>query len=130
MNRPTALYRYITENGRVSKLYTIGGLKQVIRAYDKDFARYPSGYYDTSKWVIERIPIKADRFISPSVFLEEKTPKVFWEFIVDEVGFRRAYLRATHKSAYEAFQKDLLKLHPLLDIDTIEVKEYMGDIDA
>lgn len=130
MEKPTALYRYVTKNGRVSKLYTMGGLKQVIRSYDRYFTRYKTEYYDTSAWVIERIPIKVDKWQSASLFLEEKTPKVFWEFAIENIGFKRAYLRATHKSAFEEFTADIKKEWPFIDMEKVEYTEYMGDINV
>lgn len=136
MEKPTALYRYVDERGFVSKLYTMSGLKQVIRKYDKWESEWverngkPSGYYDTSQWIIERIPIKVDRYQSVSIFLEEKTPKVYWEFHIPEINFVRAYLRATRKSAWLAFSEDVKKEYPLIDMDTVSYSERMSDINV
>ena len=132
MEKPTALYRYITKQGYVSKLYTMCGLKQVIRAYNRnhEYNKEFTDMYDTTAWVIERIPIKVDKWQSASLFLEEKTPRVFWMFSVESIGFRRAYLRATHKSAFEAFLADVKKEWPFIDPEKIEYTEYMGDINV
>lgn len=136
MERPIALYRYVNERGLVSKLYTMGGLKQVIRSYDRWESEWrerhgkPSPYYDTSKWVIERIPIKVDRYQTASIFLAEKTPKVYWEFHIPEINFTRAYLRATRKNAWLAFSEDVAKEYPQINMDIVSYSEKMSDINV
>lgn len=129
MEAPVALYRYVTEGGYRSKLYTMGGLKQVLRSYNRNFARYSNSYYDTSKWVIERIPIKVDKYMKPESFLETKALKVFWEFTLPMHNYTRAYLRAMRSSAWEAFRKDVQE-DLGIDADTCAYYEKIGDIDV
>jgi hypothetical protein len=127
-NRPLYLYRYIL-NGRISKLYTMGGLKQVINNNNTRFEKYPKAtFYDTSSWVVERIPIVADQSTTPVAFMKFKTLRVLWKFIIPSLNRYYSYIRANRSFAYEQFCKDFARDYPDKKLESIYVQESTEEV--
>ena len=130
-NRPLYLYRYI-ENGRISKLYTMGGLKQVINHNRKQLHAYPNmaRYYDTSKWKVERIPLVADQTMTEQAFMESSTLKVMWKFIIPSLNRYYSYVRANRSFAYDQFVKDFARDYPDKKLESVFFREETEEVNV
>lgn len=109
----------------------MGGLKQVINNNNTRFKQYPkAGWYDTSAWVVERIPLVADQTVPAEAFMESKTLKVMWKFIIPSLNRYYSYVRANRSFAYEQFEKDFKRDYPDKKLESVFFREETEEVNV